>query len=147
MNLKERAKEVLAQSHLMTLAVHDAEGVWAADVIFVYDEELRLYWISDPGTRHARAVDISGEAAATITASRQSKEPNFGLQIAGRVQKLHGTQYALVAKHFAKRGHETPPEENDNDRMFENLVWYELQPTTIHLIDEANFGFDKQVVR
>ena len=89
MDLRERAKEVLAQTHLMTIAVRDEQGVWAADVIFVYDEALRLYWISDPETRHSRAIAENGEVAATITASTQSKEPNFGLQLAGRAQKLH----------------------------------------------------------
>lgn len=142
-DLRARAKEVLAQTHVMTLAVHDEAGVWAADVIFVYDDELRLYWISDPDTRHSRAIEADGEAAATITASTKSKEPDFGLQLAGKVQRLSGPRPEPMAKHFGKRGRSLP-EESENP--FEGLAWYEFESHTIHLIDEANFGFGAQNV-
>ena len=43
-NVRERTLEVLKQTHLMSLATVDDGGVWVSDVIFIYDDNLNIYW-------------------------------------------------------------------------------------------------------
>ena len=40
---KELILEVLEKGYLMSLGTQDGGGVWVADVIYVYDEEMNIY--------------------------------------------------------------------------------------------------------
>ena len=51
-DIKRLIKEVLEKGYLMSLGTVDEGGVWVSDVIYVFDDEFNLYWISDPDTRH-----------------------------------------------------------------------------------------------
>lgn len=141
MDNKARIMEVLAAGHLMSLATIDENGLWVADVIYVFDDDLTLYWMSEPGVRHSRALDHEARVAGSITVSNKSKEPNFGIQFAGTAKKIDGSQFALAKKHFAKRGH---PEPAESDDVLNGRSWYALRPSAIDLIDEANLGFEKR---
>ena len=143
MDLKERAREVLATAHLMSLATLDEGGIWVADVVFIYDNDVKIYWMSDPGVRHSQAILKNHNVAGTITVSNKSKEPNLCIQFAGRAEKIDGARYDLALKHLAKRSYPTPSETDD---VLDGDSWYSLIPTKIRLIDEANFGFDAQDV-
>jgi uncharacterized protein YhbP (UPF0306 family) len=143
MDLKSRVREVLEQAHLMSIGTTDEGGVWVSDVIFVFDDDLYLYWMSDPETRHSVAIEKSGSAAGTITATIKGGQPNFGIQFAGVAKKIKGARYDLAIKHYAKRGKRAPAETED---VLEGDAWYVLKPTKLRLIDETNFGFDTQDV-
>lgn len=143
MNLKKRALEVLANAHLMSLATQDEAGVWVADVIFIYDDDFTIYWMSEPGTRHSKAIEKNPQVAATITASNKKNEPNFGIQLEGHAKKIDDARYDLAVKHRTKRGHPAPAETDD---ILDGDSWYSFTPLRIHLIDEANFGFVAQDV-
>lgn len=144
-NINDRVKTILEQTHLMSLSTIDGQGPWAADVIFVFDEELNLYWISDPDARHSRAVRENHKAAAAITFSIRSKEPNLGLQMEGMAEQLEGVQFELLIKHLAKRGYKMPKLDQAK-KLLDGDVWYRLKPTRMFLIDEENFGFERQEV-
>lgn len=144
-NIQDRVIEVLSKSHLMSLAIQDNEGPWIADVIFVYDEDLNIYWMSDSDTRHSKAVVENGKVAGTITHTTRSKEPNFGIQFEGKAEKLPGTQFELLVKHLAKRGYPVP-KMSQAKKILDGDRWYKLVPTKMFLIDEENFGFKRQKV-
>ena len=67
MNLKIRVLEILENAHLMSLATRDDGGLWVADVIFVYGDDLNLYWMSDPDCRHSQAIPKNDGVAGSIT--------------------------------------------------------------------------------
>ena len=142
-NLKNRALEVLEQGHLMSLGVADKEGVWVADVIYVFGESLNLYWMSDPEARHSVAIANNSQVAGTITVSNKTGEPNLGLQFSGLAQKIDGPRFDLAVKHLIKRGHEAPSETED---VLDGDSWYGLKLEKLFLIDEENFGFERQAV-
>ena len=142
-DLRERVKTVLVNTHLMSLATVDEGGLWVADAIFIHDDSLNLYWMSSPAARHSRAILKHPQVAGTITASTRSKEPNFGIQFAGRAEKIDGPRHDLAVKHYAKRGRPAPGE---NEDVLQGGSWYKLVPMTLKLIDEANFGYDVQDV-
>ncbi len=142
---RTRVLEVLQQTHLMSLGTVDPGGVWVADVIFLHDDDLNLYWMSAPDSRHSRAVLESGRAAGTITYSTKSKEPNLGIQFEGIAERLDGVRFDLIIKHWAKRGH-AAPEVSRALELLDGDRWYKLVPTRIELIDEEHFGFERQTV-
>jgi uncharacterized protein YhbP (UPF0306 family) len=144
MDVRARIREVLNEGHLMSLATIDDGGVWVADVIYVFDDNFALYWMSDPSVRHSRAVLQNPEIAGTITVSNKSKEPNLGIQFAGTALKIEGPRYDLAKKHYAKRGRPEPKEEDD---VLEGDSWYVLKPSKMELIDEANLGYEKRSLK
>ncbi len=141
MNLKERILHILENTHLMSLATQDEGGLWVSDVIFIFDEDLNIYWMSKPEVRHSKAILAHAQVAGTITHTTKSKELNLGIQFAGTAQKIDGPRYDLALKHFKKRNKPEPKEEDD---ALGGRSWYMIKPTHIELIDEENFGFEKQ---
>ena len=141
MDIKSRILEVLDKGHLMSLATIDNGGLWVADVIYVFDEDLNIYWMSDPDVRHSKAILKNKQVAGTITISNKSKEPNLGIQFSGTAEKIDGARYDLAIKHLTKRGY---PEPKETDDVLQGDSWYVLHPVKIDLVDEENYGYNKK---
>jgi uncharacterized protein YhbP (UPF0306 family) len=141
MDIKNKILEILGKAHLMSLATRDDGGLWVADVVFIYDNDLNIYWMSDPDARHSKAILKNNEVAGTITFSTKSKEKNFGIQFYGMANKIDGSRYDLALKHLKKRSH---PEPKESDDVLQGDSWYMLKPSKIDLIDEEHFGYDKK---
>lgn len=139
-NLEKLIKEVLDRGYLMSLATMDDGGVWVSDVIYVYDDNLNIYWISSPDTRHSQAILKNPRVAGTITVSGPG-EDNLGIQFEGVAETIEGPRRDLAVKHYAKRNKPAPQETED---VLEGDSWYQLRPEKIELIHEKLFGFEKQ---
>ena len=124
----------------MSLATLDNGGVWVSDVIYIYDENLNIYWMSDPDARHSLAISENNKVAGTITTSGLG-ENNEGLQFKGMAEKIKGSRFDLAVKHFKKRN---KPEPGENEDILQGDSWYILKPDNIELIYEKSFGFEKQ---
>jgi len=142
-DIRKRILEVLDQTHLMSLAINDSNGPWVADVLFIYDDNLNIYWMSDPATRHSKAIQENNKVAGSITHSTKSKEANFGIQFNGIAEQLEGVQFKLLVKHLVKRGY-PKPKLSQAMKLLDGDCWYKLIPTRIGLIDEKHFGYDRQ---
>lgn len=140
MDLKKLIQEVLEKGYLMSLATVDSGGVWVSDVIYIFDENLNIYWMSDPEARHSQAIIKNPQVAGTITVSGQG-EDNLGIQFEGIAKKIEGSRYDLDVKHFAKRKKPQPAEMED---VLQGGSWYMVKPQRIELICERLFGFEKQ---
>ena len=90
-DVRELVREVLESGHLMSLATSDDRGVWVSDVIYVHDDQLSIYWLSQRNTRHSRAILKNNRVAATITVSPDSRAPNVGLPLTGTAEEIGGT--------------------------------------------------------
>ena len=139
-DIKQLIHEVLEQGYLMSLAVSDDSGVWVSDVIYIFDDELNIYWMSDPAVRHSQAIESNKKVAGTITTSGP-RENNLGIQFSGLAEKIEGARWDLAKKHYGKRG-KTEPKETDD--VLGGDSWYMLKPAQIELIHEKLFGFKKQ---
>ena len=71
-DITKRVQEVLNRGYLMSLGVQDAAGVWVSDVAYTSDDNLVIYWKSDPNSRHSQAILKNGHVAGTITVSNKS---------------------------------------------------------------------------
>lgn len=138
--LRSRVCEVRDRGHFMHLGTSDDHGPWVCTLIYIHDGDLKIYWMSDPDCRHSKAIAMNSNVAAVITVS-EPHTPNLGIQIAGTAKKLRGRHYDLAVRHFMKRGKAPPSKVLD---VLQGDCWYELTPTSIDLIDEENFGFEKQ---
>jgi uncharacterized protein YhbP (UPF0306 family) len=145
-DIRNRILEVLKTTHLMSLGVSDSGSVWVADVIFLYDDDLNIYWLSAPDTRHSQAILKNNKIAGSITCSTKSKEQNFGIQFEGKAEKLEGVRFDLIAKHWTKRNKKIP-DISEATEILEGDCWYKLVPTRIGLIDEIHFGFNRQELK
>lgn len=125
----------------MSLATLDDGGLWVADLVYVFDEDFNIYWMSDPEVRHSKAISKNTQVAGTITISNKSKEPNLGIQFFGKAEKIEGARHDLAIKHLIKRGY---PEPEESDDVLQGDSWYVLHPTKIDLIDEENYGYEKK---
>ncbi len=139
-DIRQLIQEVLEQGHYMSLATIDSGGVWVSDVIYIYDDDLNIYWMSDPEVRHSRAISSDNRVAGTITASGIGQD-NLGIQFEGVAIKIDEPRYDLAVKHFTKRNKPAPTEDED---ILQGDSWYMLQPKKIQLTHEKLFGFDKQ---
>lgn len=144
MDVRACIQNILDTGHLMSLATTDEGGLWVADVIFIHDENLNLYWMSDPEVRHSRALLQNPHIAGTITVSNTSKEPNLGIQFVGTAEKIDGPRHDLAVKHLNKRGYPAPREDED---VLDGDSWYVVRLNTIDLIDEENLGYEKETLR
>ena len=141
-DIRKRIKEVLEQGYLLSLGTVDGAGVWVADVIYIADNDLNLYWMSDPKFRHSQAIAKNQNVAGTITASQKPSDKDFAIQLEGKAEQLDGLQFALVAKYLLKQG--KPEPKKVINILREGYSWYKLSHTKIELIDQKNFGFEKQ---
>lgn len=138
--IKQLISSVLDRGYLTTLAIMDEGGVWACDVIYIYDDDLNIYWMSDPDARHSQAIMKRNQIAGTITVSGQG-ENNLGIQFSGTAERIEGARYDLTKKHFLKRRKPIPHEDVD---VLEGDSWYILKPQLVELIHEELYEFDKQ---
>ncbi|MFY9493054.1 MAG: pyridoxamine 5'-phosphate oxidase family protein [Minisyncoccia bacterium] len=139
---KQLIEEVLNQGYLMSLATTDNSGVWVCDVIYIHDDDLCIYWMSDPDVRHSQAIIANKKVAGTITVSGPG-ENNLGIQFGGIAEKIEGARHDLALKHYAKRKKPAPKESED---VLGGDSWYMLKPEKIELICEKLFGFNKKKI-
>lgn len=139
--IKRRVLDILKKGHLISLATIDDGGPWVSDLVYVYDDEFNVYWMSDERFRHSRAILTNPQVAGTITISNKSKEPNECIQIAGRGLKIDGEVFELAVKDCKKRKHDAP--KPGEKTIAEGWSWYKFTPTIIDLIYEPILGRDK----
>lgn len=140
--LKERVLAFLGEHHVMTLATAGADGPWAAAVFYAHDE-LKLYFLSAPSTRHAENLAANPRVAATIQRDYADWPGIRGLQLEGTVREVAGEGQARVRALYQQRypliggGAGVPRKILE---ALDKIRWYEFVPTDIHLIDNT-LGF------
>jgi len=104
-DLRSRLLEFLGRHDTMTLATVGPDGEpQAAAVFYAVDDELNLYFLSDPKTRHSQNLQRESRAAATIQADGQAWQEIRGLQIEGTVRPVDGTgEKARAVRAYALR--------------------------------------------
>lgn len=140
-NVQELINEVLEKGYLLSLATVDDGGVWVSDVIYVHDDQMNIYWLSQTNARHSKAISKNDRVAGTITVSNKPGEKNIGLQLKGVAEKIDGDILEIAVKHRQKRWKLAPTK--PGEILDQGESWYRLRPKMIELIYEPLFGFDK----
>lgn len=98
-------KTFLGEHNTMTVAT---VGPWgepqAAAVFYAADEQLNLFYLSSPTSRHSQNLMHHARVAATVHADGQAWQEIRGLQIEGTVQQVEGPlMLAQAARTYAAR--------------------------------------------
>lgn len=143
-DVRELAQEVMRDAFLATLATNDAEGPWAASVIFVADEDLSVYWLSKPASRHSRAIEGGALAAAAITASFDVNDER-AIQLEGRAERLLSEPPQAVVEALSKKRGKVEPQ-SPAELLERDLIWYRLVPSRVELIYLKLFDYERKRV-
>ena len=88
--VESTVRELLAAHSTLTLATCGPDGPWAAAVFFASDDDLNLYFVSDPRTRHGRDLVARGRAAGAVHPDCDDWGNIRGVQLEGSVCVLDG---------------------------------------------------------
>ncbi|MEK7620714.1 MAG: hypothetical protein AAB413_05790 [Patescibacteria group bacterium] len=103
--LHQLTRKVLERGYLLSLGIVDAQGPWVADVIYIFDDDFNLYWMSQPKRRHSQAIDSgSNRVAAAIAVTQGPDQPDEGLQISGTAARVEKPSSELLKKWMKKKG-------------------------------------------
>jgi uncharacterized protein YhbP (UPF0306 family) len=146
-------RQMLEAHNTLTLATCSNEKPWAASLFFASDEKLNLYFVSDHRTRHARDIDATSNAIATVNADCALWADVRGLQIEGEVTPVKGLARAnalrfYLAKFSDVRALFEAPQGKDEETIAQRLKaanMYRLVPRWIRLIDNRQwFGYKQE---
>ncbi len=143
-------RRMLEEHNTITLATCADGRPWAASLFFASDRRLNLFFVSDHRTRHARDIDASASAFATVNADTDRWADVRGLQIEGRVSVLTGLERMKGLRHYLAKFTDVralfeSPASDDERTIAARLKaasLYRLEPTWIRLIDNSRwFGY------
>ncbi len=155
-DLRARILAFLAAHTTLSLATRGPDGApQAAALFYAHDDDLSLYFLSDPATRHARALAADPRVAATIQDDGQAWQEIQGLQIAGTAAPVEGAAaLARAAARYAARFDFLAGLLQGSGEGPLTLVgplarsrFYVLRPRWMRLIDNrARFGHKEELV-
>jgi uncharacterized protein YhbP (UPF0306 family) len=149
-NNPEEALALLKAHRTMTLATVSAGQPSAASLYFACDDNFRLYFVSDPATRHCRELAEKSAVAVTVNGDRSGWRELRGLQIRGRVHQVPPERRAAVVALYLQRfediaGLFNAPAGSHERKIGERLAagtFFEVVPEWVRLIDNRQgFGY------
>ncbi len=138
------------ESHnTLTLATEHDGVPWATSLFYANDNWM-LYFLSEPGTRHAQYLAGNSRVAATISEDYTNWREIKGIQLEGACQQVTdpiGTARALMiyAKKFPFIGDflRAPQELG---QALSKAKWYRIKPSWIRLVDNTRgFGWKEAI--
>lgn len=111
---------------------------WIATVYYSFDEDLNLYFLSDPSTLHCKQIAKNNKVAVAIAESPQDiNKPKKGLQISGVAQQLSEIEKITQALKLWKQYlHVRDPKLTA--KAVKNKM-YKISPKRIKLFDQDLF--------
>lgn len=142
---RARALAYVAEHHVVTLATHGPQGVWAA-AVFYAAEGFRLVFLSAGHTRHAQNIAATPRVAATIQEDYADWPAIRGVQLEGTARLLHDAArdaaMALYAARYPFLGAAPPA----IAAALERVNWYELRPERLYFVDNSRgFGHRDEI--
>ena len=149
----DRVRAFLAEHTTMTLATVGPSGEpQAVAVFYAADEQLNLFFLSSPTSRHSQNLLRDARVAATVQADGQAWQQICGLQIEGRIRLVDGSELLHATRTFAARfdflrGLLADPNEIPAGLRgpLASNQFYVLRPTWIRLIENTQgFGHKEE---
>lgn len=137
LDVKSLIHKILQKGHIASLASVDDSGPWVSDVIYTFDENFNLYWISQVESRHSKAFVNNSKAACSITIAEKPEGKGVGIQMEGSVGILAQIPDEVLLHYSRKR----------NKKGIWTLgageIWFKLTANNIDVIHEPTLGFSK----
>ncbi|MCB9453500.1 MAG: pyridoxamine 5'-phosphate oxidase family protein [Anaerolineaceae bacterium] len=144
MESKEAIRAFLETQSTLTLATVDDDGTpRAAPLFYVSDDDLNLYWLSSPTSRHSLNLGAHPQVAATIYPAVWAWTAIRGLQIEGIAGIVTGSEHRESILACYQQKFNLPP---DLNAIIEQSTLYTLRPTWIRWLDNSvSFGFKAEI--
>src|SRR3989338_2158899 len=102
--LSELARKIVTENQLVSLATTDNYGnPWISPVVYAYDKNCNLYFVSIPSSKHCQNIRLNGKGACAIFDSRQAWGTSTGLQIEAKIEELSFKDTLKAGKCYISR--------------------------------------------
>jgi len=146
--LSEQVQSYLREHHVMTLASHGAEGVWAAG-LFYASEGFTLYFLSSPHSRHCLNLERNAQVSATVHEDYADWRQIKGVQMQGIAAVLTGAEAAQARRVYGAKFPIVGKPGQAPAAIVAALAkvrWYRLIPERLYFIDNsAGFGHRDEI--
>ncbi|WP_457552038.1 pyridoxamine 5'-phosphate oxidase family protein [Desulfobacula sp.] len=101
--IKDKARSLIHDTRVMTLAVSDKDIPWSSPVYFVFHDNL-FYFFSNENSRHISCVKGEKIVSASVFHDSDQMELIFGIQMSGRVKKISkNSVYLMVVRKYVTK--------------------------------------------
>ena len=141
--LRAEVQSYLREHHVMTLASHGEEGVWAAAVFYANDG-FAIYFLSSPSSRHGRDMAGNPRVSAAVHEDYSDWRAIKGVQMEGSASMLAGKEEEMARRLYGAKFPIVGKLEHAPASIVKALAkvrWYKLVPDRLYFIDNsAGFG-------
>lgn len=140
--LKSHVLTFLSQNILMAVATQ-GEHPWIASVYYSFDDDLNLYFLSDPATLHCKQIAQNSRVSVAIADSHQLPAVlKRGLQLWGEARQISDTRKVSHALSLWKKTLNVKNKELTYANMAKHVIkgrMYQITPKLIKLFDQELF--------
>lgn len=142
--VEQLVRKYIKEGRFFQLATVNGDQPWSCTLYYASDEELNIFWISKPDTRHSKEIDNQPKVAASIPIKFDDLTV-VGLQLEGTASLVEDSleineKVKLYCDKF-KRGED----------WFEEFIsgsnphkLYKLKPNKFVVFDRVNFSDDSR---
>jgi uncharacterized protein YhbP (UPF0306 family) len=146
--LGAQVQRYLRDHHVMTLASHGDEGVWAA-ALFYANDGFAIYFLSSPMSRHGLNLAKNPRVSAAVHENYADWRQIKGVQLEGLASVLAGDEEARARRLYGAKFPLVGKLEQAPASIVEALAkvrWYRLIPQRLYFIDNsAGFGHRDEI--
>ena len=101
--IKDKARCLINETRVMTLAVSDKDIPWSSPVYFVFHDN-RFYFFSNENSRHIEYAKDRKIISASIFQDSDRMDQIFGFQMSGLLEKVSKkTLYLIIVKRYVTK--------------------------------------------
>lgn len=90
-SIEKNIRDLITKTPHLSLATVSENRPWVCEVHFAYDEQLNLYFVSKPSTRHCREIENNNNVAGNIIKQHSLSEAPKGLYFEGFAQMIEAS--------------------------------------------------------
>jgi uncharacterized protein YhbP (UPF0306 family) len=140
----DAVKDILEQNYVMSITTIKNNKIWSAPLYYSYEDDLSLFFLSDPKTRHADNILSNSVVSGCIYDSHTTWGDTLrGLQFIGKVKPLSLSKSMKPSIHYLsryKKAKEYFPSIKDLFNKGFSSKPYQIQLEEIQIYDEKTFG-------
>src|SRR4030042_5152482 len=142
-NLKKYILNDRSQNKRMSSATSKNNTPWASTVMYTYDDDLNIYFLSEVGTRKVKNLLENPKVAATINEITGGIGKVRGIQLEGECQMVSKTEaargYAIfLQKYFWLKDYIPSVKQMFSKAIKDRL--FKITPKKIYYLDDERFG-------
>jgi uncharacterized protein YhbP (UPF0306 family) len=152
-SVSDEVREYIITHDTLTLATTFRGKVWTTPLFYQVDSDLRLYFISDAGTRHIQNAMRNPDVALSIIEQSQAWHSIRGIQLEGTLSRISDENRDYIEQLYCEkftflRNILEAVDDEKSERVkqrFQASDFYVVTPGFIRFIDNARgFGFKEE---